>query len=698
MKNLFSTSLFILANILLLLTGCKEDELPSSGEGGDIQSLPIKLTETDYTSDNTYYLLNDDEPPEVYFDKSQRSFYVNQPLQISLDDEQCFLLRFYSPREISNVTVWATIEGYEEDFKFIELEKVMPFQQLKIQIPFATQDLTAYTRTGKKIKIMQNPYLTAENITLKVECQDPYYKKLQAIRCTWRISFSDYSGYHWNPQYYKYKLLAPHAREAVALALNMSYMYSSERFEKALHEFGPLHSDNNKTEIDKDALLKKVIAYRGLSFGHCSGVNGVGQGGTEMYCLNEWCFLEHYVDDSFETHTVFHEFGHNLGYVHTGNMSYEITGPGWITLCANVYRDMSLDKDLPVYSRRFMHTRKNTNRYDHTNYYRASKYVIEGAELDAIDGGLSPWRGETDPGGNEGSPVSLKLDASDVPNATATTFRPKDVYVYGDTMYVVNDAAGHFSLEIFSIANDQKTHLESIMEWTENNETNTFSRQPNGVFRANGKIYVTHEGSRTEIFDARTKGHPFITCIGNGNWGTGPTQTIHAFDVSLYKGIIIIHDKRYMNFVEERLIQPGTLPLIYARSENLGETNGTYGIAVDDRSGLLYTTHPNKRIDVFKPDDMREGTAPKRIRQIACKNTPYALDFYQGRLFVSSNGTEKFCEVNPDTGDIIKDYTVIEDITLQAPEKFCIRRNTLFITDRTKEGACVYAIPMNKLK
>ena len=698
MKNLFSTSLFILASTLLLLTGCKEDELPSSGEGGDIQSLPIKLAETDYTSDNTYYLLNDDEPPEVYFDKNQRSFYVNQPLQISLDDEQCFLLRFYSPREISNVTVWATIEGYEEDFKFIELEKVMPFQQLKIQIPFATQDLTAYTRTGKKIKIMQNPYLTAENITLKVECQDPYYKKLQAIRCTWRISFSDYSGYHWNPQYYKYKLLAPHAREAVALALNMSYMYSSKRFEKALHEFGPLHSDNNKTEIDKDALLKKVIAYRGLSFGHCSGVNGVGQGGTEMYCLNEWCFLEHYVDDSFETHTIFHEFGHNLGYVHTGNMSYEITGPGWITLCANVYRDMSLDKDLPVYSRRFMHTRKNTNRYDHTNYYRASKYVIEGAELDAIDGGLSPWRGETDPGGNEGSPVSLKLDASDVPNATATTFRPKDVYVYEDTMYVVNDAAGHFSLEIFSIANDQKTHLESITEWTENNETNTFSRQPNGVFRANGKIYVTHEGSRTEIFDAQTKGHPFITCIGNGNWGTGPTQTIHAFDVSLYKGIIIIHDKRYMNFVEERLIQPGTLPLIYARSENLGETNGTYGIAVDDRSGLLYTTHPNKRIDVFKPDDMREGTAPKRIRQIACKNAPYALDFYQGRLFVSFNGTEKFCEVNPDTGDIIKDYTIIEDITLQAPEKFCIRRNTLFITDRTKEGACVYAIPMNKLK
>ena len=34
----------------------------------------------------------------------------------------------------------------------------------------------------------------------------------------------------------------------------------------------------------------------------------------------------------------------------------------------------------------------------------------------------------------------------------------------------------------------------------------------------------------------------------------------------------------------------------------------------------------------------------------------------------------------------------------QAPEKFCIRRHTLFITDRVKNGTCVYAIPMSELK
>nr|DAE30261.1 MAG TPA: Phytase [virus sp. ct5rm7] len=690
-KNIF-TNLCFLAFSLLLLTGCEEDEISAvNSEDGNTSDneLCVKLTPADYDSDNTYYLLNDDEPSEVYFNNSQRSFYVNAPLQLTLDDDHYFQLRFYSPRKLSNVTIWAKIDGYEEAFRFMELEEIRPFQQLRIHIPFATKDLIAYTRSGKKIQIMANPYLTGENLTFEVESDDPYYKKLQSIRCKWRITFSGYSG----AGSWQYKLLPPHTREAVALALNMSYMFSSETFETALQEFGPLHSDNNKTLIDKDALLKKVFNHSGLCFGHCSGVNGLGGGGT--YGLNEWCYLEHYADDKFETHTVFHELAHCFGYSHNGNMTYEQTGPGWITLCANVYLSMSLDKELPVYSRRFMHTRANKNRYG-KDMIQASKYIIEDPELDEIDGGLSPLRGETDLGGNEGKPFSFKLDYTALPGATAATFRPKDVYVYGDTLYVVNDADNNYSLEVFSMAEGNIAHLGSIKEWTEQNTTNSFVGRPNGVVRANDKIYVTHEGSRTEIFDA--KDHRFITCIGNGKWGTGNTQTVHAFDVVLYKGAVMIRDKRYVDFVQEQTVFPGETMLIFARSENLGEVSGTYGMAVDEQTGLLYSTHPSKRIDILAPAEVREGTTLKRARQLTYKNNPYALDFYEGRMFVSSNGREKLCDVNPETGDIIKDYTVVGGITLQAPEKFCIRRNTLFITDRINNGACIYAIPMSELK
>lgn len=570
------------------------------------------------------------------------------------------------------------------------LEKIMPFQQLRVHIPFATKDLTAYTRSGKKIRIMANPYLTEENLTFTVECDDPYWARLQSIRCKWYIAFGRYSD---TQDSWKYKMKASHTREAVAIALNMAYMFSSERFKTALYEFGPLHSNNDKTEIDKTALLANVLNHRGLTFGYTTGVMGLGGGTT--FGMHEVCYLEHYADDKSITETIFHEFAHCVGYGHAGNMTYEQTGPGWITLCNNVYVALSLDKELPVYSRRFLHTRWSRNRY-FDDIYVASKHIIEDPELDALDGGLSPLRGETDRGGNDGEPVAFKLDYTDLPGATGTTFRPKDVYVYGDTLYAVNDADNQYSVEVFGLAGGGKKHLGSIKEWKHGEATGKFGGRPNGITRANDKIYVTHEGSRTEIFDA--KSHQFLTCIGNGSWGTGPTQTVHAFDVLLYKGLVMIHDKRYVNFVEEQAIQSGVTPRIYVRSEHLGETNGTYGMAVDEQTGLLYSTHPAKRIDLFAPDGIREGVSPKRTGQLAYKNVPYDLDFYEGRLFVSSNGTEKFCEVNPRTGEIMKDHTTIGGITLQAPEKFCIRRHTLFITDRVKNGTCVYAIPMSELK
>ncbi|EKC65688.1 hypothetical protein OBE_06329, partial [human gut metagenome] len=176
---------------------------------------------TDYNPDNTYYLLNDNESQDVYFDSGQRSFYVSRPLQFGMDDEHCFQLRFYSPRALKNVTFWARIDGYEEEFKFMSLEKIMPFQQLRVHIPFATKDLTAYTRSGKKIRIMANPYLTEENLTFTVECDDPYWARLQSIRCKWYIAFGRYSD---TQDSWKYKMKASHTREAVAIALNMGYM------------------------------------------------------------------------------------------------------------------------------------------------------------------------------------------------------------------------------------------------------------------------------------------------------------------------------------------------------------------------------------------------------------------------------------------------------------------------------------------
>lgn len=693
MKKLsfFGAQTFLILS-LLLLTGCKKEN-NLLGDSNVLNRFPIYMTTSDYNDENTYYLLNDDEPSTVFFDPNQRSFYVDEPIQTTFDDDHYFQLRFYSPRALTNVIVWAKMTGYDEQFKLLELEKLMPFQQLRLQLPFATENITAYTRSGNKIQIMANPHLAGSDLSFEIECDAPYYQTLKAIKSHCRIRFQNFSLLGTGT-YGDWPLRAYQAREGVAIALNMMYMFSSPEFEAALKAWGPLYSNTNVL-VDKDLLIKQALGHGELKFGciHRGSVGGLGGGG--IYCLADHCFYEHYADDVSFTENMFHEFAHCIGYSHNGNMTYG-GATGWTALCDKVYAEMSVAKKLPIYSRRFMQTRKTAkNQYTSNTRYRASKHIIEDPELDEIDGGLTP-QGTNDLNGENGNALSFTLDHTAVPGATAATFRPKDVYVYNDSLFVVNDAKDNYSLEIFNIKDGKISYLKSIREWTRaDGTTERFLGEPNGVTQANGRIYVTHTGSRTEVFDA--KDQSFITCLGNGKWGASATQTVHAFDIVLHKGMMLIHDKRYLVVAEEAMIGQLDPMLVYARSEHLGEVAGTYGMAVDTANNILYATHPAKRIDLFDLSQIREYQTIVRSGNFAYKNVPYALDFYGSKLYVSSNGDEKFCEVDPKTGDILKNHTTIGGITLQAPEKFCIRRKTLFIIDRIADGARLYAIPMSNL-
>ena len=688
MKRKLLTSLWtLICFFTLFLTGCSQEDLPTVPVEDPTQ-FPFRYSEAKYNSDNTYYLLNDREAPEIYFDQKERSFNVNRPLQVSVTDDLYFQLRFYCPRAITNVTIWAKIAGIDEEIRLIELEKVMPLQQLRILLPFATLEMKAITRSGKNIVIPANPELKSTDISLQIECDNPVYKMMTSALPQWKIWFGKYAGSNWG----EFKPI--HAREAVALALNLATMFSSSEFEAELESYrGKLI--NNGATVDVDKLKEQPRKHSGFCFGRV--VNVVGLGGGNTLGIAEYAYLGMYADDGGSSDVPFHEIGHCMGYGHNGNMTYDNQqNPGWVTLCQKVFRELGSQKRLPIYSRRFLSSRKSKELLEVKSLYGYSWHPFENdPELDALDGGLTPLKGTTDQGGNDGDAVSFKLDYTVVHQATAATFRPKDVYVYGDTLYVVNDADKNYSLEVFSLSKENAPRrLSSINSWNRNNAPVGFEGKPNSVTRSNGKIYVTHELSRTEIFDAHT--HQYITCIGNGKWGTNGNQTVHAYDVVLYKGVILIHDKRQLALAEERYVDNEETVYIYTRSENLGEAFGTYGMAVNEEQ--LYTTHQSgKRIDIFSLSDLREGVTLKRTHTLTYKNNPFALDFYKGRLFVTSNGKEKFCEVNPKTGEIIKDYTTIGGITLQAPEKFCIRRNTLFIVDRVSAGSCVYAIPMNEL-
>ncbi|MDE6500199.1 MAG: hypothetical protein K2K83_05800, partial [Rikenella sp.] len=266
MKKSFLVGLqTLLISSAFLLIGCEQDKLrPDSGVNSP-DRFPVYLTPEDYNDDNTYYLLNDDEPSSVFFDPNQRSFYVDEPIQMTFDDDHYFQLRFYSPRALPNVIVWAKMAGYEEQFKLVELEKLMPFQQLRLKLAFATEDITAQTRSGKTIKIMANPHLAGSDLSFEIECDAPYYQTLQAIKSHCRIRFQNFSLLGTGT-YGDWPLRAYQAREGVAIALNMMYMFSSPEFEAALKAWGPLYSNTNVL-VDKDLLIKQALGHGELKFG-----------------------------------------------------------------------------------------------------------------------------------------------------------------------------------------------------------------------------------------------------------------------------------------------------------------------------------------------------------------------------------------------------------------------------------------------
>lgn len=679
MKRIFTSSLRILCFGILLSIGCTQEELTPNWEERFPDGFPIRLSTTDYNSQNTYYLLNDAEPSTVFFDANQRSFRVDQPLQITLDDDLWFQLRFYSPRALPEVTVWAKMEGYDEEFKLFVFEKIMPFQQFRMQLPFAMEDMTAITRSGKLIRIMANPHLPKENLTLTIECDAPYYQTLKSIKSHWRIWYSDY-GLSGN---WQWPLRVYHAREAVALALNMSYMYSTDEFARALQEFGPLHSDNNKTLIDKNVLLRKAINHSGLRFGHCTTVYGLG--GGETFGLHEEIFYEHYPDDKSITETIFHEFAHCIGYGHNGNMTYEQTGPGWITLCHKVYTDLALAKKLPVYSRRFLHTRHAPNKYNNTYYY-PSKHIIEDPELDEIDGGLE--RGNdflnTDWGEDENLPaLSFRLDYNDA-ETNAKDYMPRGVYVYGDKMYVTNDIrSANFSWDVYDLSTGKPVHERRFDQWTNPDGNTQTIGTPVDILRSHDKIYLAGSNNCLFVFDAEN-----YECINKLSLG------FDAVGLAATKGLVYAYRGNARAFPEHDFSH-GHI----ATSNNI-ESHSLNSMTADYEGNVYAVAYYLKKLIRLDTKYLMATRITASKEWTFDANPLGAAWSRDGRLFVSFAQTEqagpRFCEVDPETGAVIKDYTTIGDITLNNPAKCVIRRNTLFIVDRIN-GLCVYAIPMNQL-
>ena len=693
--------LFAAACLCVVLGSCSEENLdtPPGGnpDAAGLSGLIHMTSPEDYTAENHIIMLQDDEPESIFLDPAQRSFDPRRPVQVSVTGDRELQLRAYSPRRIRDLKVWASIEGYPDEFLLARFDIVPPFLEFRTAIPFVSADKEYMTAAGKTILILKNPHLGPDDLSLRIECEDPYYKKFAAIKTTWSIRFSNFE-YPNHP--YWLAMNPAHCREAVAMSLNMAYLFSTQEYQDSLRVNDRRFVDNALNALSAETLLSQSLTRPSFAWGTLHIQGGLGGGGT--LGLQDVCFLGHYADDVSDNMALFHEFGHGMGYGHGSNTVISESGGkySWRQMCQSIYLRQSLAKELPVYSRRFMHSRRN--HYDQWSdnrlayfgaagrYYRG-RHVIEDPELDELDGGLAGGTDflATDNGGDTGEALRLRLDYATA-GVAQRDYAPRDVYVYGDRLYVANDIrSADYSLDVFDLSTGSPKLLKRITAWKDpQSGADVTLGKPTGIYRSYDKIYLSGTGGRVYVFDAETyECLNFLTPAGG------------AFSVAVGEGVVysILDAVRAM---PEHLVTSqniGNVPTLATSAKWSRSENNT--LARDHRGEVYAVVNGPRKIVRMDRSLLMSGRLDI-AHELTFDHAPQGVCFADdGRMFVSFGNASsvRLARVDPESGEVLEDLTKIGDIEFKNPQKCLIRRNTLFVVDRLPDF-CVYAIPLKDLE
>jgi len=294
-----------------------------------------------------------DEPREVFYNNSLRSFYVNEPLQLRISTEGSLGVKLYSPMEVKNIKVLGRFRNISSEWVDLAyFESIPAFTDASFELPVVKKESVFRTSSGRNIRIPAQPGLTTEDIELKFETDDEFIKKISTIDSRWYIRFSKFGADNGHANWRHMDPML--CRHGIALALNMAFMFASPEFNAELDTYDGILKDNAGNAINLDALRSKIRSHGGLQLGRVVGVGGLGGGQT--YGLADYCYTGVYHDatapgsnpHNYARQAMFHEYGHCLGYNHSSNMTY---GDKWTVLCAKIFVQLGKEGKLPVPNR-----------------------------------------------------------------------------------------------------------------------------------------------------------------------------------------------------------------------------------------------------------------------------------------------------------------------------------------------------------
>ena len=327
----------------------------------------VFATDLAYEESPHYSILSDTESKEVYYDPNQRSFYINQPLQVSIDEEARLHTRFYSVRPVKGMTIYARISQYSSEWlKFAYFDEIPVLGDALFPLPFMTRDVVYYTESGKRVKIPRQETFANSQIEFKLASDDPYWKMLEKIKINWYLSFASFGG---DPDAAdgqpsgNWRAVRPvHIREYIAFFTNAAYMWELPDCEQTMHDYvaanGDFHDDQGQP-VSVSTVMDQFRNMKSFKIGLIKPGGVAGLGGSGVYGLAQYILTHHY-SNTYYCSLAFHELGHCMGYLgHSSSFTY---GP-WAEKVMNNYYVNNIHR-FPVDSWEYLRSRENPYLYN----------------------------------------------------------------------------------------------------------------------------------------------------------------------------------------------------------------------------------------------------------------------------------------------------------------------------------------------
>lgn len=355
---------FLLLVVLSLFTNCEtevnyKNYQPNYLSSIDATNLPA--------GNKPMTLFEDNEAPALMYDKKDRWFRVNEPLQVILKGKDSVQVSLYSPVALTDVNIYAKLPNYENKFVLFHFSKIPAFHRSVHQIPLVVDKNDYLLENGKTVTIDKIEGFSSGSIEFSITSTDPLFAKFKKIKSNHLVQFHD--GYHINEPGKFLPMNPVLAKEAITMIINYSYALSHPLYYQTFSNF-------DKYKQDQATLAGTPINGALNWHGNTDDVNGV----YDYYTKEEiekiyWNYLDsrtvylamvgggsawgggplasQWESDYITGHWLgemsvwSHEYSHHIGFSHSSNLANSGEGGGQQEMLTHFYKYLIYLNDLP---------------------------------------------------------------------------------------------------------------------------------------------------------------------------------------------------------------------------------------------------------------------------------------------------------------------------------------------------------------